>query len=109
MGLRGQIWTLEAWLGGGGRTDVRMYGWTDSPVFQQDFIPFGAKTRAIGVCAFVRECGDGSGCGVGGGRGFSWDGPLITDSSIFEFIEMASQTEDEQTRDARTPKQHYFS
>ena len=80
---------------------------------QQDFIPFGAKTRAIGVCAFVRECGDGSGCGVGGGRGFSWDGSLLTDSSIFEFIEMTSQTDIRMDRpsyrDARNPKQHYFS
>ena len=57
-----------------------------------DFIPLGPKTRAIGVCAFVRECGD-AGSDVsdgGGGRGFSWDGSLLTDSSIFEFIEMAS-------------------
>ena len=80
-----------------------------------DFIPLGPKTRAIGVCAFVRECGDG-GSDVsdgGGGRGFSWDGSLLTDSSIFEFIEMASQTDIRMDRpsyrDARNPKQHYFS
>ena len=45
----------------------------------------------------MHKCGDGvrdgSGCGVGGGRCFSWDGPLLTNTLIFEFIEMASQTD----------------
>ena len=36
--------------------------------------------------ACVRECGGGGG---GGGAGISWDEVLITDSSIFVFIEKA--------------------
>ena len=33
--------------------------------------------------------GGGGGSGVGGGRGISWDAPLLTDCSIFLFIEKA--------------------
>ena len=33
--------------------------------------------------------GSGGSCGGAGGRGISWDAPLLTDCSIFLFIEKA--------------------
>ena len=36
--------------------------------------------------------GGGGGGGIGGDRGISWDDPLLTDSSIFVFIEKVLQT-----------------
>ena len=37
--------------------------------------------------------GVGVGGGVGGGRGITWDDHLLTDSSIFVFIEKAFPTD----------------
>ena len=36
--------------------------------------------------------GGGGGGGIGGDRGISWDDPLLTNSSIFVFIEKALRT-----------------
>ena len=36
---------------GGGRTDVQMYGRTDSPCVLQDFVPFGAAAQKPKIVA----------------------------------------------------------
>ena len=58
------------------------------PVYFFDFHHFGGGDGGGGGGG-----SGGGGSGVGGGRGISWDALLLTDSSIFVFIEKALRTD----------------
>ena len=61
-----------------------MYAWYLPGFYFFDFYHFGGRRRRGGGGG-----GGGGGSGVSRGCGISWDALLLTDSSIFVFIEKA--------------------